>query len=71
MENEYNILEEKLFEGDISESEKLRILERQKELLLGFLVDANRNIFDVLKAQKEKENEIENIIVSKQMMRRF
>jgi len=53
MENEYNILEEKLMEGDISEVEKIRILERQKELLLCFLIDANKNIFNILKSQKE------------------
>jgi hypothetical protein len=53
MENEYNILEEKLIEGNISEIEKLKILERQKELLLSFLVDANKNMFDLLKSRGE------------------
>jgi len=51
MENEYNLLEEKLMEGDISEQEKIKILERQKELLIEFLVDANKNTFNIIKSQ--------------------
>ena len=53
MENEYNILEEKLMEGEVSEVQKIRILEKQKELLLSFLVDANKNIFTNLRNEEE------------------
>jgi hypothetical protein len=53
MENEYNVLEERLMEGELSEVQKIRILERQKELLLSFLVDANKNIFTSLRNEEE------------------
>lgn len=62
MENEYNILEEKLIEENISDNEKIRILERQKELLLQFLVDANKNIFTLCKIDKSILDNQETIL---------
>jgi hypothetical protein len=58
LENEYNILEEKLLECELSEIEKIRILERQKELLLLFLVDANKNIFNLFKIENPRFAEV-------------
>lgn len=54
MENEYNILEGKLMEEDISEVGKIKILERQKELLLHFLAESNKSIFNILKTKREE-----------------
>ncbi len=54
MENEYNSLEEKLNEEELSEHEKIKILERQKEMLLQFLIDSNKNLFNLLKSEREE-----------------
>ncbi len=48
MENEYNYLEQKLGENGLRNSEKIRILEKQKELLLQYLIDSNKNLFNSL-----------------------
>jgi len=54
MENEYNSLEEKLNEEDLSEHERIKILEKQKEMLLQFLIDSNKNLFNLLKPEMEE-----------------
>lgn len=54
MENEYNYLEQKLGENEIKDNEKIRILERQKELLLQFLIDSNRELFELLTKEEIK-----------------
>lgn len=53
MGNEYNSLEEKLNEEELSEHERIKILERQKELLLQFLIDSNKNLFNLLRSQED------------------
>ena len=48
MENKYNLLEERLNEDELKDNQKVKILERQKELLLQFLVESNKNLFNSL-----------------------
>jgi hypothetical protein len=62
MNNEYNSLEENLYEKDLNEHEKLKILERQKELLLQFLIDSNKSLFKSLKVKNDRIKAPENVI---------
>ena len=45
MNNKYNELEKQLAKRDLSETEKIKILEKQKDLLLQFLIDSNKSLF--------------------------
>jgi hypothetical protein len=52
--NEYNHLEEKLLNNNLSSYKKIKILERQKELLLNYLIESNKATFKLLKLKNEK-----------------
>jgi hypothetical protein len=60
MGNEYDSLEKRLLDKNLSESERIKILEMQKELLLQFLIESNKDIFRSIKKNlKEEEKSVD------------
>lgn len=58
MGSEYNYLEKKLGELNLKDSERIKILEMQKELLLQFLIDSNMELFKLFKKEKPVQKEV-------------
>lgn len=67
MENEYNLLEKKILEGNLSETDKIKILEKQKELLLQFLIESNKSLFNSIMLRKEEIN-FEDFLITRNII---